>query len=104
MPPRAPAWVRLAGPLLTLPLLACPPAPPPPGGPRFTVRLVRPGADPGAVIAALTSLGRARPVAEGLVSHAPVPVLVAVERAEAERARAALVAAGAEVVVGEVPR
>lgn len=91
--------------LLLALLTACPTdPPPPPSSPRYTVRLVRAGPDPRAVIAAVVSLGRSPRVAEELVGHAPVPVLVSVEAAEAERARAALAAAGAEVVVGEVVR
>lgn len=93
--------------LLALALaIGCPAEPPPPpSGPRYTLRLVRAGRDPAAVTAAVVSLtGHAPRIAAELVARGQVPILVAVPAEEAERGRAALAAAGAEVLVGEVPR
>ena len=100
MPPRRPLLLALS--LLLLP--GCPSPPAPSAAPRYTVRLVSSGPDPAAVSAAVGSVsGHSPRIAEELVRRAPVPVLVAVPRDEAERARAALAAAGAEAVLLEVP-
>ena len=93
--------------LALLGALGCPPSPPPARGPRSTVYLTAVGDDPEAVIAAVASTRPCSPVLarkliERFAQAGRLPVKVEVSPEEAERAAAALRAAGAAAVVAEV--